>query len=920
MDGAVDNGSRMQLDDDEYKESDTNNRTTNEVTKNMAEKDAKRTKEDEGNYERVDNEISVEDDNSTGAAPLGLDAITGDGTISKSTQQDVINMLLAQHGIIPSSDSLDVTALNAHHRLALNAENNENRDDQKGSATTEVQLSSMMNSGATIEETTTKEAAPQSIKTESIELDASDQRQSEESHAYLSSIATSDIHEQIAANSGYEVTAFVAEDGQGRHIIISGGHGYQDSSVVSISGQQVVSTVTDNQLMTIASSDNSPVSMAGNETTSLTGSFKSDGFLIIEGLTIIEGLNFIPARMSNLMAFTDRLDGFGGDHVRIAPTDGDESDSRTSYYVLEGSVPMSNAQNEIESSDRDFKKVYQCTMDGCQKQFSTAYRLKAHGRAHTGKTFSCEEDGCHKSFITPSDLSKHSRTHTGDKPFFCSVEACGKVYSTAHHLKVHKRSHTGDKPFICEWESCGKSFSTGYGLKSHFRTHTGERPYKCLEEACDKAFKTSGDLQKHIRTHTGERPFKCLYEGCVRSFTTSNIRKVHMRTHTGERPYVCEIEGCGRSFASATNYKNHSRIHTGERPYTCEVPGCNKSFTEYSSLYKHNVVHTQQKPYVCNICDKTYRQTSTLAMHKRTVHGTDESNNECESNSPESSNQDLEPSSKRQKVSFDSNVALTTALVQGLPVMLSDEAGMGALQISDGSSMPGAIAIPIQVTVNPDGTIAGAQGISLTDGSGRMIPVSLSLTLPISSFANSLSETQTDDSIVTSEAVAAASAVNEIFSDHQQSDTTSIHIASDHVITEQIKNHDVISPDGDHTDAGVDNGEETDSPQVLSTEGMILLKTAPGTAHELITSDSESTSVRITPRNFSSGTSADLRVIEDTDGTDNVNRACARDDAAQGSAVDMIIDGGITHEQDEGDVTDRYLIKESLQVSERTNN
>ena len=63
---------------------------------------------------------------------------------------------------------------------------------------------------------------------------------------------------------------------------------------------------------------------------------------------------------------------------------------------------------------------------------------------------------------------------------------------------------------------------------------------------------------------------------------------------------------------------------TGERPYACEVPGCNKSFTEYSSLYKHNVVHTQQKPYICNICHKTYRQTSTLAMHKRTVHGTSE--------------------------------------------------------------------------------------------------------------------------------------------------------------------------------------------------------------------------------------------------------------------------------------------------------
>ncbi|XP_067141940.1 zinc finger protein 76-like isoform X2 [Centruroides vittatus] len=209
----------------------------------------------------------------------------------------------------------------------------------------------------------------------------------------------------------------------------------------------------------------------------------------------------------------------------------------------------------------------------------------------------------------------------GDKAFRCTYEGCGRLYTTQHHLKVHERSHTGDRPFKCAAPGCGKAFATGYGLKSHTRVHTGETPYKCPEEHCHKAFKTSGDLQKHVRTHTGERPFKCPFEGCDRAFTTSNIRKVHIRTHTGERPYVCKEEGCGRAFASATNYKNHIRIHTGEKPYMCTVQGCGKKFTEYSSLYKHHVVHTHSKPYRCDECGKTYRQTSTLAMHKRTAHG-----------------------------------------------------------------------------------------------------------------------------------------------------------------------------------------------------------------------------------------------------------------------------------------------------------
>ncbi|CAO2608800.1 Zinc finger protein 76 [Lemmus lemmus] len=218
----------------------------------------------------------------------------------------------------------------------------------------------------------------------------------------------------------------------------------------------------------------------------------------------------------------------------------------------------------------------------------------------------------------------------GDRAFRCGYKGCGRLYTTAHHLKVHERAHTGDRPYRCDFPSCGKAFATGYGLKSHVRTHTGEKPYKCPEELCSKAFKTSGDLQKHVRTHTGERPFRCPFEGCGRSFTTSNIRKVHVRTHTGERPYTCPEPHCGRGFTSATNYKNHVRIHTGEKPYVCTVPGCGKRFTEYSSLYKHHVVHTHCKPYTCSSCGKTYRQTSTLAMHKRSAHGELEATEESE--------------------------------------------------------------------------------------------------------------------------------------------------------------------------------------------------------------------------------------------------------------------------------------------------
>uniref|UniRef100_A0A8C3QF99 Transcription factor IIIA n=1 Tax=Cyanoderma ruficeps TaxID=181631 RepID=A0A8C3QF99_9PASS len=264
------------------------------------------------------------------------------------------------------------------------------------------------------------------------------------------------------------------------------------------------------------------------------------------------------------------------------------------------------------------------------------YGRKGSDEEEEGVTDTCHMKSKDSSNVPSQDLqeevvqNQRKGQQVGSRAFRCGYKGCGRLYTTAHHLKVHERAHTGDRPYTCDFPSCGKAFATGYGLKSHVRTHTGEKPYKCPEDMCSKAFKTSGDLQKHIRTHTGERPFKCPFVGCGRSFTTSNIRKVHIRTHTGERPYMCAEPGCGRGFTSATNYKNHMRIHTGEKPYLCTVPGCGKRFTEYSSLYKHHVVHTHCKPYTCSSCGKTYRQTSTPAMHKRSSHGELEATEESE--------------------------------------------------------------------------------------------------------------------------------------------------------------------------------------------------------------------------------------------------------------------------------------------------
>lgn len=317
-------------------------------------------------------------------------------------------------------------------------------------------------------------------------------------------------------------------------------------------------------------------------------------------------------------AFLQGLDGklLGGTTHAITLEDG------STAYIQAG--PRGAIEGLQAVTLEDGSTAYISTTTTAEQLFGTDVSEAAFGLeslASQASNESCQEESSAGTTDSVSVANGSVSTQTNEKAYLCGYEGCGKLYTTPHHLKVHERTHTGDRPFKCLVAGCNKSFVTGYGLKSHTRVHTGETPYRCVHDGCTKTFKTSGDLQKHVRTHTGERPFKCPFEGCSRAFTTSNIRKVHMRTHTGERPYVCKEENCGRSFASATNYKNHIRIHTGEKPYVCLVPSCGKRFTEYSSLYKHHVVHTHSKPYLCNLCGKNYRQTSTLAMHKRTAHG-----------------------------------------------------------------------------------------------------------------------------------------------------------------------------------------------------------------------------------------------------------------------------------------------------------
>uniref|UniRef100_A0A8I3PYT9 Zinc finger protein 76 n=1 Tax=Canis lupus familiaris TaxID=9615 RepID=A0A8I3PYT9_CANLF len=420
-------------------------------------------------------------------------------------------------------------------------------------------------------------------------------------------------------------------------------------------------------------------------------------------------------------------------------------------------------------------RAFRCGYKGCGRLYTTAHHLKVHERAHTGdRPYRCDFPSCGKAFATGYGLKSHVRTHTGEKPYKCPEELCSKAFKTSGDLQKHVRTHTGERPFRCPFEGCGRSFTTSNIRKVHVRTHTGERPYTCPEPHCGRGFTSATNYKNHVRIHTAfcvlSQPYVSPHSPVTPAtsviplcllpllFTTFNFTSPYPRTPSpstcpftspsitsglsgptrlsplcsaGHRPQLCLFRvpvslrphqltpsptptppPPSFPLASPSSHPPHSPVSPGEKPYVCTVPGCGKRFTEYSSLYKHHVVHTHCKPYTCSTCGKTYRQTSTLAMHKRSAHGELEATEESEQALYEQQQLDAacateeSPPPKRPRITYLSEVKEECCDVPAQVAMVTEEDGAPqvALITQDGAQ---------QVSLSPEDLQALGSAITM---------------------------------------------------------------------------------------------------------------------------------------------------------------------------------------------------------------
>ncbi|XP_007941129.1 zinc finger protein 526 [Orycteropus afer afer] len=284
----------------------------------------------------------------------------------------------------------------------------------------------------------------------------------------------------------------------------------------------------------------------------------------------------------------------------------------------------------------------------CQRSFSSANRLLAHGRAHVGGTHECTT--CSKVFKKAASLEQHLQLHRGEARYLC-VD-CGRGFGTELTLVAHRRAHTANPLHRCR---CGKTFSNMTKFLYHRRTHAGKSgtprtvataasaaaeppppppppapPAQLPCPQCSKSFASASRLSRHRRAVHGppERRHRCGV--CGKGFKKLVHVRNHLRTHTGERPFQCH--SCGKTFASLANLSRHQLTHTGVRPYQCL--DCGKRFTQSSNLQQHRRLHLRpvafaraprlsitglynKSPYYCGTCGRWFRAMAGLRLHQR---------------------------------------------------------------------------------------------------------------------------------------------------------------------------------------------------------------------------------------------------------------------------------------------------------------
>lgn len=180
------------------------------------------------------------------------------------------------------------------------------------------------------------------------------------------------------------------------------------------------------------------------------------------------------------------------------------------------------------------------------------------------RQYPCLTPGCNRLFSSKFKLVRHSLIHGGERPFECP--SCERRFHRKDHLKTHLQIHNPNKA-LHACGLCGKKYSSALSFRKHSALHAAEAGDPVCR-LCGATFARREEVMLHLKVHSGsrvvktptERRFKC--DRCDRSFFTRKDVKRHMVVHTGQRNFLCQF--CPQKFGRKDHLVRHTKkTHSG---------------------------------------------------------------------------------------------------------------------------------------------------------------------------------------------------------------------------------------------------------------------------------------------------------------------------------------------------------------------
>ena len=145
----------------------------------------------------------------------------------------------------------------------------------------------------------------------------------------------------------------------------------------------------------------------------------------------------------------------------------------------------------------------------------------------------------------------------------CDFEGCDKQFTTKYRMNAHRKTHQEGKRFACQWPECDRAFRNKSTLNIHAKEHSGNGLYRCHWIGCERTFKQREQLKYHVNNHTGQRPYLCQWPGCQSAFANKNALGVHFKRHQGYT-YSCDYDNCYYKTSDSVHMKSHKKKHHNE--------------------------------------------------------------------------------------------------------------------------------------------------------------------------------------------------------------------------------------------------------------------------------------------------------------------------------------------------------------------